>query len=272
MLGNDIELRVKQATVTIEKQLGINEYPARAREVLKKCAIAIGNPDSYSFPVDAEWGRGFVVCGGLILTAAHSVSWSAEGEMAEGGKKYFATCLAYDSCERIFGEVVAVEPAADIAVLRSTEPLVHPGNKEKLERLSNSVGGGLKVNEVEREPLEWFDIHIFSHEGDWIDGKATQCTGDASTIYALTKAPIPRGTSGSPILDDAGLVCAVVSNSSERGIRNPIASRSFRLPLGYSDDNSTDGVHPRPCQALPVWVWNIVRESQNGWRPIPLRA
>ena len=201
---------------------------------------------------DSKFGPacGFVVPGGVILTAAHSVTAkvprNSQGEVYEEHVSLI-TCRP-PSSDEFQAQVLAVEPFADIAVLGCVDGLRLPQHKERFQRFVKSVDGGLKISEIDRNPLDFFDIRIRSPEGVWIVGKATEYNEDSRRIYALTKHPIPPGTSGSAVLDEAGDVCAVVSNSSEKGVRNPVASRQFTPPPGYESESITDGIHAsQPC-------------------------
>jgi hypothetical protein len=53
-------------------------------------------------------------------------------------------------------------------------------------------------------------------------------------------AQVEGGTSGSPVIDDNGLLVGVISHCAE----NPAAC---------------NGLMPRPHLALPVWIWNQIK-------------
>jgi hypothetical protein len=71
-------------------------------------------------------GRGILVPGGLILTAAHCVNWSLEGDMVLGDD-YLEKVQTADG-EELLLSVLAIEPVADVAVLGA------PDNQRLLEQ------------------------------------------------------------------------------------------------------------------------------------------
>jgi S1-C subfamily serine protease len=84
-------------------------------------------------------------------------------------------------------------------------------------------------------------VHVLTHTGTWVPGRACRYDGleAASQVFMEFDAPIKPGTSGSPVIDDNGLLVGVISQSIEGG-------------------HKSDGPVPCPHLALPVWVRNRI--------------
>ena len=116
-------------------------------------------------------GRGFLVHGGYVLTAAHCVPWSGEGEMPLGDR-FFVTIIAADG-SRLKGQVVGVEPVSDIAVIASPDGQDLPKDAEAFDRFVDSTEGLILCRD-EFPFGEGFPVLIFTHKGEWISGEPAQ--------------------------------------------------------------------------------------------------
>ena len=192
-------------------------------------------------------GRGFLVPGGYVLTAAHCLPWSGEGEMPLGDH-FLVTIIVADG-SRLKGEVVAVEPVSDIAVIASPDGQTFPREANAFDEFVDSTEG-LIVCKDEFPLGEAFPIGIFTHEEHWISGSASQWRENAPTLFVETTPAVSGGTSGSAVLNDYGEVVGVVSTASE--------------PADEPEGRGTNtGTCARPCQSLPVWVWDAIKRAET---------
>jgi S1-C subfamily serine protease len=192
-------------------------------------------------------GRGFLVHGGYVLTAAHCVPWSGEGEMALGDR-FLVTIIAADG-SRLKGQVLAVEPVSDIAVIASPDGQDLPTEADAFSKFVDSTEA-LILCKDEFLFGEGFPIRIFTHEEQWISGKASQWRENAPTLFLETTPTVSGGTSGSAVVNDRGEVVGVVSTASDSD--------------DGSNDNANDGTCARPCQSLSVWLWQAIKAAEVG--------
>jgi hypothetical protein len=248
---------VNSATVDAQQR---NTDAAKTRA--EKAAVRILRPDSQG--VLKPVAQGVLVPGGYILTAGHCINWEGTGAMALGDW-YVETIQASDGAQHKVSPC-AVEPMTDIAVLaavdgqemfeechafeefcEATEPVPvseddFPGAKVKKLRVPK--GRSLPSFDYKDPPL--IPVHVLTHKGAWITGTAQRFgplnAPPAGSVAVTFSAPIEGGTSGSPVIDDNGLLVGVISSSGE----------------GPNLKASTDPM-PRPHLALPVWVWKRIK-------------
>ena len=177
-------------------------------------------------------GQGVVVPGGLILTAAHCIEWSLDGEMALDPNLFMEEINC--NGRQIMAGVVAVEPILDIAVLG--EP-----DSQTFYQESDDYNDTLELIEpveIRTKDFERFQgIHafIFTHKRTWLKVAAQRSGADMAPGLVITGALLEPGTSGGPVIDEEGRLIGVVSS------------------CGTSDPFS-HGKIPRPNMALPVWI------------------
>jgi hypothetical protein len=186
-------------------------------------------------------GQGVLVSGGIVLTAAHCIGWSAERGMAPGDRRLVTIEPRYGTRLRL--SVLALEPVADVAALGAPDGQVFPDDAEAFEAFCYMTRPvTVRTADVGSEdgPTR---VHVLTHHGAWIEGTAARY-GEPDTVSVCVKAQskIEGGTSGGPILDEAGHLVGVVSWGSE---------------------DALDGMMPRPHLALPVWVWGRIRAAQR---------
>jgi Trypsin-like peptidase domain len=191
-------------------------------------------------------GRGFLVPGQLVLTAAHCVTYSAEGEMALGDD--FIEVLQTPQGE-LKVRTAAVEPVADIAVLGALDAQSFGEEEEAFTTWCMQTPAiPLCMQELPiREP---FPVYIYTHRGQWIEARATIIRGGVASVWLDVPGQIEGGTSGSPIVTERGEVIGIVS-----------------LVGSGPDETQCDGPQPRPTHALPVWVLQqiqVEQDSENG--------
>jgi S1-C subfamily serine protease len=163
------------------------------------------------------------------------------------GDFFLVTIIAADG-SRLKGQVVAVEPVSDIAVIGSLDSQDFPNEADAFDEFVDSTEG-LILSADEFPFGEGFPVHIFTHKEEWISGSATQWCENAQTLFVETSPAVSGGTSGSAVLNDRGEVVGVVSTASE--------------PADETEDVGTnDGKCARPCHSLPVWVWQAIKRAE----------
>jgi hypothetical protein len=190
--------------------------------------------------VTKKHGRGVLVNGNLILTAAHCITYSGEGQMALGDW-YIEDIKA--GKEKLKVAPVVVEPVTDIAVLGALDNQAFFKEVEEFEAFCEKT----QAVPLRTEPYEArqpFGVYILNRNGKWTKGNATFWDENAACACIEPEEKIKPGASGGPILNEAGELVGIVSWSGEAG--------------------SLEGLAPFPFRALPVWIRDrIVREQMS---------
>lgn len=193
-------------------------------------------------------GQGVLVPGGFILTAAHCIDWHGTGRMALG-EYYFEQVETRDGASFRLAPY-AVEPVADIAALGELDKQELPDDADAFEEWRESI----KPVPLSRGFDDWckdgangekqsFRVHVLSHTGEWIEGDAKRTFSrdlPNAGFFLVARDPIRSGTSGGPIVDDAGCLVGVVSNTP--GVE-------------------PEGTQPFAVNALPHWVLERIRHA-----------
>ena len=189
-------------------------------------------------------GQGVLIKNNLILTAAHCVSYSAEGYMALS--EYYIERIKTKKGSELKVRPLAVEPVSDVAVLGTPDSQGFPADATKFEDFCEEIE---PVNLGMGEPVPWeeFTVYAYSHKGYWITGKATYYRNKPYLININTKEQILGGTSGGPIVNENGELVAIASNAS----------------IITDAERGSHGTHPLLCHALPVWVINL-QSAETG--------
>ena len=132
MLTNQIKDRVRRATVSVIKD----------RKTDSK-------------------GRGVLVPGGFVLTAAHCVPWSGEGDMPLG--EYFNVRLIDSEGREQVGSVCAAEPVTDIAVIGEPDAQAFYREWEEFQDFVESTAP-VPVSDDQYTFRQSFPIHVFTHQ------------------------------------------------------------------------------------------------------------
>jgi hypothetical protein len=184
-------------------------------------------------------GRGVLVAGQMVLTAAHCVRYDTEGPMV--CNDYFVHELQTRQGLVNVGPL-AVEPCADIAVLGA------------LDNQEEDTGFEAWCAAVTPMPIcckdvpvgAPFPVYIYTHRETWLEGTATLIRDDHHTLWLEVPEGIEEGTSGSPIVTARGGIVGVVS-----------------LMVG-PDEKATSGMAPRPHLALPAWVMRRIQTWEDA--------
>lgn len=189
----------------------------------------------------AKGGRGAVVAGGYVITAAHCIDCMCDGSMRAGANSQLVNIVTAVGTLRVM--VLAVEPVCDLAVLGSLGYQEFPEEFEAFEDFCEKISP-LIVSQEEFDRDRKISVHICISKNNWIAGKAKQTSGNAPWTYIETEEQLKGGSSGSPIVDESARLVGVVSF----GIESPVESP---FPASF----------PRPHLGLPAWLF---REMAKG--------
>jgi hypothetical protein len=183
-------------------------------------------------------GRGVVIPGNLVLTAAHCVAYTTEGAMALGD-------YDIEELQTIQGSVkcqpLAVEPVTDIALLGALDVQEFSEDHNAFEAFCDRTTP-VPVGLEEFPLFHPFPVFLYTHTGRWMQGSALQCAADAWCLQITMPEAIEGGSSGSPMVTEQGELIGIVSNTT--------------------DGAPSVGMHPRPHLSLPVWAMRRLQAAQ----------
>jgi len=177
-------------------------------------------------------GQGVLVNGNVIITAAHCIKYSGEGEMVLGD--YFIEKIKTGDGE-LMATPLAVEPVTDIACLGPLDEQEFAKEAVDFEKFCEHTKP-VPLCQSYLELFHEFNIHIYSHKGTWVTGSANRC--DSKKLFVKANDQIEGGTSGGPIINDSGELVGIVSN----------------FTLANEGKCKSHGYAPCPHLALPVWM------------------
>jgi hypothetical protein len=183
-------------------------------------------------------GRGVLIQGGFVLTAAHCIGWKANGHMAMDGNDFEEIRTADGRILTL--QVKAVEPVTDIALLGE------PDGQRRAEEfiafnqfVQKTAPVSLRPDVM--KPGKSIDVFVLNRDRSWLPGKAFIDRLNDSCFTLEVSKRIDSGASGGPIITESGDLLGVVSWSSE--------------------SEPCDGKAPRPFRALPVWAVMEIKKS-----------
>ena len=218
---------------------------AAARGVVR--VVVIGRDGEEIFPV--SHGSGFAVGPETIVTNAHVVAEAIENPRLTLG------IVPSDGGEAVFGRLVAVSKRNDLALLRTTSPMRLPpltisGAPVSDAGAVTSVGYPQNVDRAQGlEMADLFRAQPPVKSTGFLSGRRP--TREFDTL--LHTAPIARGSSGGPLLDECGRVLGVNSFGAESGGTDAefffaVSTREL-LPFLRAND-VTPSVNAMPCRSL----------------------
>jgi hypothetical protein len=200
-----------------------------------------------SLPMDPGFGRGVLVGGQLIVTAAHNVLIQLE----QTGRRPLADTLMglglgdhaklpiETAHGRLFVAPLVIEPVADIAVLGPLDEQAFWEDVQAYEAWCEAVTPvALCVDDLPlRQPVP---VTVLTHRGTWLAGTAEQWGAEDSRLWVTVPDGIEGGTSGSPIVNMHGAIVGIVS----------------QFGGGEADtvERGRTGPAPRPHLTLPPWI------------------
>lgn len=221
------------------------DISAAARGVVR---IVIVEQDGEQI-VPVSHGTGFAVGSEMIVTNAHVVAEAREDDSLSIG------IVPSDGATAVYARLVAVSPRNDLALLATTQPMRLPpltisGNPATESGTVTSVGYPMNVDRA--QGLSSQDIFRAQPPVKSTGSLAgRRPTRDFDSL--LHTAPIARGSSGGPLLDECGRVIGVNSFGAESGGADAefffaVSTREL-LPF-LRANNVTPQVNGMPCRSI----------------------
>ena len=174
------------------------------REHIEKATVVVN--------VNDDPGQGVLIAGGFILTAAHCVPWSCEGDMML--YDCFLQTIKTRDNKLLTVTPYAVEPVSDIAVLGKVDDQTYPREALAFEQFCEGTFPIPAFTE-EMEIAKAMTVYLLSHKGAWIKGEVTHWGPSLGHCVCLHSQGIEGGTSGGPVVSEDGRLVGVVSNCEE---------------------------------------------------------
>jgi len=193
-------------------------------------------------------GKGILVPGNLIITAAHCVNFNLDGfmcvleELMPYGEQFFEKIITYSKKE-IKVIPLAVEPVSDIAILSSLDGSRFEKESMDYDKFCEETQP-VKLCFDEIISNQEYPIYIFTHEFKWITGTAICLNKFLPYILCEMEEPIHNGTSGSAIVNQMGELVGIVS-----------------IIQGEDELHMTTGREPYLLKALPAWILYLIQND-----------
>jgi len=221
------------------------DIDAAARGVVRVVIVEIDGEEI----IPVSHGTGFAVGPEQVVTNAHVVAEAREeDELAIG-------IVPSDGENAVYGRLVAVSQRNDLALISTTSqmrlpPLTIAGNATADSGAVTSVGYPMNVDRA--QGLSMSDIFRAQPPVKSTGSLAgRRPTRDFDSL--LHTAPIARGSSGGPLLDDCGRVIGVNSFGAESGGAEAefyFAVSARELLTFLRANNVTPQVNGMPCRSL----------------------
>lgn len=221
------------------------DIDAAARGVVRVIVIEEERGDLYPL----SHGSGFAVTPELIVTNAHVVA------EARADRTLSIGIVPSDGGDAIYGRLVAYSPGNDLALLEATTPMNLPPLTISSSETSGaegitSVGYPMNVDRAQGlDAKEIFKAQPPVKSRGFLSGRRP--TRDFDTV--LHTAPIARGSSGGPLLDDCGRVVGVNSFGAESSGTDAeffFAVSTRELIPFLRRNNITPRINGLPCRSL----------------------
>jgi serine protease Do len=194
-------------------------------------------------------GTGFAVSGERIVTNAHVVQEAREDDSLAIG------IVPSDGEGAVYGRLVSVSQRNDLALIATTSPMNLPpltisGNPLSDAGAVTAVGYPMNVDRAQGlSSSDIFRAQPPVTSTGFLSGRRSTREFDS----LLHTAPIARGSSGGPLLDDCGRVVGVNSFGTESGSADAefyfaVSNREL-LPFLRAND-VTPQVNGAPCRSL----------------------
>jgi hypothetical protein len=119
---------------------------------------------------------------------------------------------------RLAAGVAAVEPVADLAALCPADNQALPDEAEAFEAFTEATEAVPLCATVPAFEVS-LRAHVLTHEGQWVAAEVAQYgiawEAPGATLFLSAPEQIKCGTSGGPVINDAGELFGVISYTSE---------------------------------------------------------
>jgi len=194
-----------------------------------------------TFVIPKRGGQCVLINNFFILTAAHCVDFSLEGDMPLGNF-YIEELRAGNIILKV--EPRFVDPVSDIAILSSLDDQAFHDEVLAFEDFCDQIKP-IQICQSEFEFFKEFPVYIYTHKKTWIRAKAQQHGRETKFLGIESTEQIERGTSGGPVVNDCGELVGIMSNA---GIKR-------------EGNDSILGFVPRPHLTIPVWAYRKIFNS-----------
>ncbi len=155
-------------------------------------------------------GRGILIPGELILTAAHCIKYNTDSSMTLG---FHHSELIKTRNGELRVKPVCVELISDFALLGAHD------DQEEYSAASDFLyfcdrTKPIKVFQGNIDPFIEIPVHIFNHHEQWVEGFIISTQQNPTKLFLETSEAIEPGTSGSPVINDKGELLGIVSIAS----------------------------------------------------------
>lgn len=221
------------------------DIDAAARGVVRVVIIA-QDGDSV---VPISHGTGFAITPERVVTNAHVVAEAREDQTLSIG------IVPSDGEDAVYSRLISVSPRNDLALLATTSPMALPPLTLSGATIPDSgpvtaVGYPVNVDRAQGLTLDdIFHAHPPVKSTGFLSGRRPTREFDS----LLHTAPLARGNSGGPLLDDCGRVVGVNSFGAESGSADAefFFAVSIRELLPFLRANDiTPQVNGMPCRSL----------------------
>ena len=199
-----------------------------------------------------NFGRGVLVSGQLILTAAHNViaaladrsSLPLEHALIGLGMGDHVTIEIETTHGRLFAAPYAIEPVADIAVLGALDNQVFFAETDAYDAWCEATAP-VALHWDALPAFTPVPAWVYTHHGTWLSGTVLQGSPGAHGLMLTFPDGIEGGTSGAPVVTEQGQLVGLVSQAG--------GTEADALQKGR------EGYGPRPHLALP---WRLIQQIQ----------
>lgn len=222
-----------------------SDINAAARGVVR--IIIIGSDGDELLPI--SHGTGFAIEAETVVTNAHVIAQVIEDDRLTIG------IVPSDGGSAVFGRLTSVSKRNDLAMIRTTTPMNLPpltisGNASAVSGAVTAIGYPMNVDRAQGlEAADYFRATPPVTSTGFLSGRRP--SRDFDTL--LHTAPIARGNSGGPLVDNCGRVVGVNSFGAESGGTDAefFFAVSTRELLPFLRANSiSPRVNGLPCRSL----------------------
>lgn len=231
--------------VPVAVQADPEDIDAAARGVVRIVIVEINGDEL----VPISHGTGFAVSPERIVTNAHVVQEARDDDSLAIG------IVPSDGAEAVYGRLIAVSQRNDLALIATTSPMRLPpltisGNPPTDSGAVTAVGYPMNVDRAQGlSASDIFRAQPPVASTGFLSGRRSTREFDS----LLHTAPIARGSSGGPLLDNCGRVVGVnsfgtESDSADAEFYFAVSTREL-LPFLRAND-VTPQVNGAPCRSL----------------------